>query len=193
MENEAAIKETIPINSGTMDIKRLKERFFNGETTIEEEYELRRWLQEENSESGHNAERGLLLALLPQESEAPAGLEERLSQLIDRVAESEKQAMEPSSKRRSGTKRKIFTIPKIAAYTAAAAAAIMLVCLMNIDQIKPRETFSDPKVAAVHIDETLALFAQAFNCGMEKEKETAAQIGSLQATIGSRMSEDIFK
>ena len=58
---------------------------------------------------------------------------------------------------------------------------------------KPRETFSDPKVAAVHIDETLALFAQAFNCGMEKEKETAAQIGSLQATIGSRMSEDIFK
>lgn len=191
MENEAAIKETIPINSGTMDIKRLKERFFNGETTIEEEYELRRWLQEENSESGHNAERGLLLALLPQESEAPAGLEERLSQQIDRVAESEKQAMEPSSKRRSGTKRKIFTIPKIAAYTAA--AAITLVCLMSIGRTKPRETFSDPEVAAVHIDETLALFAQALNCGIEKEKETATQIGSLQATIGNKISEDIFK
>lgn len=191
MENKAAIKETIPINSGTMDIKRLKERFFNGETTIEEEYELRRWLQEENSESGHNAERGLLLALLPQESETPAGLEERLSQLIDRVAESEKQAMEPSSKRRSGTKRKIFTIPKIVAYTAA--AAITLVCLMNTDQTKPRETFSDPEVAAVHIDETLALFAQALNCGIEKEKETATQIGSLQAAIGNKISEDIFK
>lgn len=176
-----------------MDIKRLKERFFNGETTIEEEYELRRILQEDNSAGGYNAEKELLLALLPQESNAPAGLEERLSQLIDRAAESEKHAMEPGRKRRSGTKRKIFTIPKIVAYTAAAAAAIMFVCLMNIDQTKPRETFSDPKVAAVHIDETLALFAQAFNCGMEKEKETAAQIGSLQATIGSRMSEDIFK
>lgn len=176
-----------------MDIKRLKERFFNGETTIEEEYELRHILQEDNSTGGYNAEKELLLALLPQESNAPAGLEERLSQLIDSAAESEKQAVEPGEKRCRGTKRRIFTIPKIVAYTAAAAAAITLVCLMNIDQTKPRETFSDPKVAAVHIDETLALFVQAFNCGMEKEKETAAQIGSLQATIGSRMSEDIFK
>lgn len=178
-----------------MDIKRLKERFFNGETTIEEEYELRRILQKDNSADGYNAEKELLLALLPQESNAPAGLEERLSQLIDSAAESEKRAVEPGEKRCRGTKRKIFTIPKIVAYTAAAAAAaaITLVCLMNIDQTKPRETFSDPKVAAVHIDETLALFVQAFNCGMEKEKETAAQIGSLQATIGSRMSEDIFK
>lgn len=176
-----------------MDIKRLKERFFNGETTIEEEYELRHILQEDNSAGGYNAEKELLLALLPQESNSPAGLEERLSQLIDSAAESEKRAVELGEKRCRGTKRKIFTIPKIVAYTAAAAAAIMLVCLMNTDQTKPRETFSDPKVAAVHIDETLALFAQAFNCGMEKEKETAAQIGSLQATIGSRMSEDIFK
>ena len=169
-----------------MDIKRLKERFFNGETTIEEEYELRRILQEDNSAGGYNAEKELLLALLPQESNAPAGLEERLLQLIDSAAE-------PSEKRRNGVKREIFTIPKIVAYTAAAAAAITLVCLMNIGPTKPRETFSDPKVAAVHIDETLALFVQAFNCGMEKEKETAAQIGSLQAAIGSRMSEDIFK
>ncbi len=176
-----------------MDIKILRERFFNGETTIEEEYELRQRLQEKDSANRHDAERELLLALLPQESEAPAGLEERLSQLIDRAAESEKRTMEPGRKRRSGTKRKIFTIPKITAYTAAAAAAITLLYLINIGETKPRETFSDPKVAAVHIDETLALFAEAFTCGMEKEKETAAQIGSLQAAIGNRMSEDIFK
>lgn len=175
-----------------MDIKRLKERFFNGETTIEEEYELLRRLQEENSASRHDAERELLLALLPQESEAPAGLGERLSQLIDRAAESEKQAMEPSVKRPNGAKRKIFTIPKIAAYTAAVAAAITLVCLIDIGKTKPRETFSDPKVAAVHIDETLALFAEALNCGIEKEREAATQIGSLQAAIESRMGEDIF-
>lgn len=176
-----------------MDIKILKEKFFNGETTIEEEFELRRILQKDDSASMYDAERELLLALLPQESEAPAGLEEKLSQLIDHMAENEKQAMVPSEKRHNGANRKIFTIPQIAACTATAAAAIMLVCLIGMGKTKPRETFSDPKVAAVHIDETLALFAQALNCGIEKEKETAAQIGKLQAAIESRMNEDIFK
>lgn len=176
-----------------MDIKILKEKFFNGETTIEEEFELRRILQKDDSASMYDAERELLLALLPQESEAPTGLEEKLSQLIDHMAENEKQAMVPSEKRRNGANRKIFTIPQIAACTATAAAAIMLVCLIGMGKTKPRETFSDPKVAAVHIDETLALFAQALNCGIEKEKETAAQIGKLQAAIESRMNEDIFK
>ncbi len=177
-----------------MDINKLKEKFFNGDTTIEEEHELRRMLQEEIPAGKHDADRELLLALLPQESKTPAGFEERLSLLIDQAADKTESQILPAEKERDEAKRDFLAIPKMVWYAlSAAAAAIALICLMNTGETKPEETFSDPKVAAVHIDETLALFAEALNCGIEGEKETAAKVGNLQAAIGSHLSEDIFK
>lgn len=176
-----------------MDINKLKEKFFNGDTTIEEEFELRRMLQEETPAGKHDADRGLLLALLPQESKSPAGFEERLSLLIDQATSKTEPQMQPTDEGHDEAKRKILTIHKIVWYTLSAAAAISLICFMNTGETKPKETFSDPKVAAVHIDKTLALFAEALNCGIEGEKEVATQVGSLQAAIGSHLSEDIFK
>lgn len=176
-----------------MDIDKLKEKFFNGETTIEEEFELRHILQDEQPADKHDADRELLLALLPQKSEPPAGLETSLSLFIDRAAGKTEPQMQPVEKRRDGAKRRIYTIPKMAWYTLSTAAAIALICLMNTGETKPKETFRDPKVAAAHIEETLALLATAFNTGIEKEQESIAQIGCLRTAIEEQINENIFK
>lgn len=176
-----------------MDIKRLKEKFFNGDTTIEEEFELRHILQEEQPAGEHDADRELLLALLPQKSDTPAGLEARLSLLIDKAAGKAGPQKQPAEKEHNGAKKRILSIPKMVWCTLSTAAAVALIYFMNIGETEPKDTFSDPQIAEVHIDETLALLAEALSCGIERKKEAAAQIGSLQTAMKEHINENIFK
>lgn len=176
-----------------MNIEIVIEKFFNGETTVEEERELRRMLEEEAT-GGNIADKELLLALLPAASKVPADLCDRLSQMIDSVADSTPQQAKTEEKARKGSGRKILAIPKKVWYTLSGAAAIiLLIGIIGSGDARPEETFSNPKEAAARIDETLTLFAMALNTGIEKEQEAIKHIGSLQATTENCINEDIFK
>ena len=77
------------------NIKELINKFYDGTTTIEEEYELRRILCEEELPAEIEREKALLLAMLPGECEIPEGLEARLETLIDNFAEKKGQRAYP--------------------------------------------------------------------------------------------------
>ena len=173
----------------------LKEKFFKGESTIEEEIELRRMI-EEDSDLPHAilADKELLLSLLPHSSKTPAGLGYKLSHMIDLAAGNAAQQSGTKARVVAGPKRAPITIPKYIWHAILSAAAVIAIaCLLRPGDKEPKDTFSTPEEAAIHIDETLTLFAMAFNSGIENEREVATQLSSIQATINDNINSIIFK
>lgn len=107
-----------------MDYKFLKEKFFLGETTRDEEDELRRYLMGENLPADALEDRELMLAMLqPVEydcSEAMNGI----SAMIDRLAAQESVDVREKSVPRRVVLRYLYT-------AVAVAAAVLLVFILS--------------------------------------------------------------
>ncbi len=167
------------------NIKELIEKFFDGTTTVEEELEMRRILCQEELPAHIEEQKALLLAMLPTESEVPAGLEARLEALIDNLAQEEQtlpcHPKEVAERSLRSTRALLFA----RCATLAAAAIVALVCLLHPIKERPRDTFSTPEEAAKHINETFAHLAMVVNSGQKNCINTATHLQSIGNTTRS--------
>ncbi|WP_300814104.1 hypothetical protein [uncultured Bacteroides sp.] len=161
----------------TEDIKRLLERYYNGETGEAEEKTLRTFFAAETVPQELEADQELfrqLDALARQTPPVlPEGLEERLSAQIDCWERQEKPAARPQTHR----------LNPFARYAATGiAAAVLLAAGIGIFRETdngPKDTFDDPREAYAETQKALQLFAKALDKGtrqMEKVKTTTQEI-----------------
>ena len=105
-----------------MDYKVLKEKFFMGTTSREEEDALRRYLIGENLSPEAEADKEMMLAMLqPVEYDCSAAMEE-VTAIIDNLAEQESIAAVEKSAQRSVTLRYL-----VSTFTVAAVLALLFI------------------------------------------------------------------
>lgn len=145
-------------------IERLLERFYNAETSEQEELELKDFFHHEEVPPHLLAEKEMFLQL--QASDAPEGMEERLGNLIDQWELSEQKTQK---------KRRIFHLQWI----GSIAASLLLIIGMSLYQHEPqrKDTCATPEEAYAHAEKALVMFSEALNKGirpiqdMEKTNE----------------------
>lgn len=145
-------------------IERLLERFYNAETSEQEEQELKDFFHHGEVPPHLLAEKEMFMQL--QASDAPEGMEERLGNLIDQWELSEQKTQK---------KRRIFHLQWI----GSIAASLLLVIGMSLYFHEPqrKDTCATPEEAYAHAEKALVMFSEALNKGirpiqdMEKTNE----------------------
>ena len=145
-------------------IERLLERFYNAETSEQEELELKDFFHHEEVPPHLLAEKEMFLQL--QASDAPEGMEERLGNQIDQWELSEQKTQK---------KRRIFHLQWI----GSIAASLLLVIGISLHFHEPqrKDTCATPEEAYAHAEKALVMFSEALNKGirpiqdMEKTNE----------------------
>jgi len=142
-----------------MDIEQLIKKFYEGDTTQEEERFLTNYfLNEKNVDEYWKDEQQLFRLLHAEQIQIPNDVSERLEQSIMRL---------------DGSK-KITTRKRMGLYWISSAAAIALLCIGLFFAIrKPvqpqlADTFSDPKQAALVAEQTLTFMSIQLNKGIDK-------------------------
>lgn len=132
-------------------------RYFEGETSVEEERALREYLSVHEVPASLQRDKELILRLHPEEESVPAGLEDNLSHKID---EWELQEIGKAPRR----KHYLLTLPQWG--LAAAAVVALLVGLNLFSTTDPHhDTCSSPQIASVEADRALGMLARALNHG----------------------------
>ena len=145
-------------------IERLLERFYNAETSEQEEQELKDFFHHGEVPPHLLAEKEMFMQL--QASDAPEGMEERLGNLIDQWELSEQKTQK---------KRRIFHLQWI----GSIAASLLLVIGISLHFHEPqrKDTCATPEEAYAHAEKALVMFSEALNKGirpiqdMEKTNE----------------------
>ena len=145
-------------------IERLLERFYNAETSEQEEQELKDFFHHGEVPPHLLAEKEMFMQL--QASDAPEGMEERLGNLIDQWELSEQKTQK---------KRRIFHLQWI----GSIAASLLLVIGISLHFHEPqrKDTCATPEEAYAHVEKALVMFSEALNKGirpiqdMEKTNE----------------------
>ena len=145
-------------------IERLLERFYNAETSEQEEQELKDFFRHGEVPPHLLPEKEMFLQL--QASDAPEGMEERLGNLINRWELSEQKTQK---------KRRIFHLQWI----GSIAASLLLVIGISLHFHEPqrKDTCATPEEAYAHAEKALVMFSEALNKGirpiqnMEKTNE----------------------
>ena len=158
------------------NMRDLIERFFDGATSIEEEYRLRRILEEENLPADIEREKNMLLAMLPVPCEIPAGMEARLNNLIDSLAANEEAKKAPHPTKKPSKARRIII------YTLATAAAIALTFALHPEEQRPKDTFTSPEEAAIYINDTFNHLSMVVNSSRENCINTVAHLQNVGST-----------
>ena len=152
-------------------INELRNRYFEGTTTGEEEKELMNYfVQEEEVPKEWMQEQQFFRQLAMAHDTnppVPAGLEERLSQKIDAWAESEKRitlTLNPAKRLRRW-------------WIAGAAASLLLAGSIGLKMMQPPEEENlTPEMAYAETERALLLFAHTLNKGVEQM--TTAQLAT---------------
>lgn len=166
------------------EIKQLLSRYYQGETTIDEERRLREYFLHNDVVPEWQADKELFLRMADVDSiSVPEGLGQRLSDHIDRW-EAEEQCPERSAKpsaRRFLIRRPLWGI------TATLLLLAGIGLYFQEAKYTPRDTFDNPASAQAEAERALRLFASALNKGqqsMQKAEEAAQklqdQINNLQ-------------
>lgn len=145
-------------------IERLLERFYNAETSEQEEQDLKDFFHQGEVPPHLLAEKEMFMQL--QASDAPEGMEERLGNLIDQWELTEQKTQK---------KRRIFHLQWI----GSIAASLLLVIGMSLYFHEPqrKDTCATPEEAYAHAEKALVMFSEALNKGirpiqdMEKTNE----------------------
>ena len=145
-------------------IERLLERFYNAETSEQEEQELKDFFHHEEVPPHLLPEKEMFLQL--QASDTPEGMEERLGNLIDQWELSEQKTQK---------KRRIFHLQ----WVGSIAASLLLVIGISLHFHEPqrKDTCATPEEAYAHAEKALVMFSEALNKGirpiqdMEKTNE----------------------
>ena len=134
-------------------IERLLERFYNAETSEQEEQELKDFFHHGEVPPHLLAEKEMFMQL--QASDAPEGMEERLGNLIDQWELSEQKTQK---------KRRIFHLQ----WVGSIAASLLLVIGMSLYFHEPqrKDTCATPEEAYAHAEKALVMFSEALNKGI---------------------------
>ena len=145
-------------------IEKLLERFYNAETSEQEEQELKDFFRHGEVPPHLQVEKEMFLQL--QVSDTPEGMEEHLGNLIDQWELSEQKTQK---------KHRIFHLQWI----GSIAASLLLVIGMSLYFHEPqrKDTCATPEEAYAHAEKALVMFSEALNKGirpiqdMEKTNE----------------------
>ena len=139
-------------------IERLLERFYNAETSEQEEQELKDFFRHGEVPPHLLPEKEMFLQL--QASDAPEGMEERLGNLIDQWELSEQKTQK---------KRRIFHLQWI----GSIAASLLLVIGISLHFHEPqrKDTCATPEEAYAHAEKALILFSETLNKGLRPIEE----------------------
>ena len=134
-------------------IEKLLERYYNAETSEQEEQMLKDFFFNEDVPPYLQAEKAMFLQL--QASDVPEGLEERLAQQIDQWGLSEQKVQK---------KPRVFRLQWI----GSIAASLLLLIGMSWYMYEPprKDTCATPEEAYAHAEKALILFSEALNKGL---------------------------
>ena len=151
-------------------IEKLLERFYNAETSEQEELELKDFFRHGEVPPHLQAEKEMFLQL--QASDTPEGMEERLGNLIDQWELSEQQTQK---------KHRIFHLQWI----GSIAASLLLVIGMSLYLQEPqrKDTCATPEEAYAHAEKALVMFSEALNKGIRPMKTIERTNENIQKQI----------
>ena len=152
------------------DLKKMIEKFFNAELSIEEERELCGYLRLHDVPEEHRKDKEAIIALCGEDEETalPAGADVRLETMLDNLAEVQ-EITAASDANMSKDGRRILKIPRIAigGAVAAAMAAVAYITMFGGEQNvvqKVEETQSAVVMAEVPEEDTFDNPEDAMEC-----------------------------
>ena len=157
----------------TKRIAELLDKYYRGETTLEEERQLKGFFQQEEVPEELQADKDVFLLYtgLPQQPvDLPEGLEERLSASIGRW-------------QKESQRRRPWLRPSIRRWSMGIAASLLIAAGMGIylqkAEPKQHDTFTNPALAYQETQRALQLFAAALQKGeaqMVKAEKTTLKV-----------------
>jgi hypothetical protein len=167
-------------------LKKLLEKYYNGDTSVEDELSLKEYFSGEDVLPGYEAEKEIfrLYAVSAAMAAPDDELEDRIKSSIDHLEEP------PLQKTR-----------KISRYTAMSIAAGLLILAASYFMLKhhaePKDTYSDPRLAYTETMKILNEVSVKLNKATEGlkginkiEKATRSSLGSIEKST-SRISENL--
>ena len=151
-------------------IERLLVRFYNAETSEQEEQELKDFFHHGEVPPHLLPEKEMFLQL--QASDAPEGMEERLENLIDQWELSEQKAQK---------KRRIFHLQWIGSIVASLLLVIGISLYLHEPQRK--DTCATPEEAYAHAEKALVMFSEALNKGIRPIQNIERTNGNIRKQI----------
>ena len=157
------------------EIERLLAEFYEGNTNEQEEELLKEAFRTEEVPEHLQKDKKLFLSFFPGEvvDNVPAGLEDKLSRMIDEKAEEEQRFFH-----RNKAKRNWRWIGGIAATILVLVGAGYGITNMGEDMRPPtpQDTFSDPEAAYKALQATLIEVSANLNKGIEQIEETRIDV-----------------
>lgn len=157
----------------TKRIAELLDKYYRGETTLEEERQLKGFFQQEEVPEELQADKDVFLlytGLAQQPVDLPEGLEERLSASIGRW-------------QKESQRRRPWLRPSIRRWSIGIAASLLIAAGMGIylqkAEPKQHDTFTNPALAYQETQRALQLFATALQKGeaqMVKAEKTTLKV-----------------
>ncbi|MDR1518217.1 MAG: hypothetical protein LBS52_09065 [Dysgonamonadaceae bacterium] len=162
----------------TEDIKQLLVKFYNGETSREEEARLSAFFRQENLPAELADDRNLFLSLSECGQEPLSGLEGRIDSFIARLAEEE------SAGERRARKTRLW------GRATGIAASLLLVVAIGFWRYSGHEkdtvladTYQSPEEARKATLQALQLFSQHFSEGMKPVEKANTELKKTQEII----------
>lgn len=137
-----------------LEIDLLIRKYYNGESTEEEELRLKSMLQDENLPEAYFIERDLFRSL-GEAGDIPAPSEGFESMIMDRIAAVH--ARESTI----GIRRKLYSVVAVAASLLIIISSYFLV----YSNQRPEDTFTDPELAYIQTLEVLRMVSEGLNSG----------------------------
>jgi hypothetical protein len=172
----------------TEEIRTLIHAFYQGETTVEEEQIVLRYFENENIPDELTEEKELFLQLYQSEPvEIPENLESKLSALIDRLAEKEKEKKISPPKTR-----------QLWLWMSSTAACIIILIAsgvllnnqtgVNTDPLAQQNhpegnVITDPEKIAIETQKALILVSRNFNKGEEQLAFVSANLEKVNQSL----------
>ena len=149
------------------DLKKMIEKFFNAELSIEEERELCGYFRLHDVPEELRKDKETIIALCGEEEETalPAGADVRLETMLDSLAVDET-LMVPETVEVEGDKRRVFKIPRYV-WRSVAAAALLIIGFSLYEDEQPKVTNEDepaPLIAEVKEEDTFDNPEDAMEC-----------------------------
>ena len=165
-----------------MNIEQLLKKFYEGESTQEEERLLTDYfLNEENPDDRWKEDRQVFRLLYDTQSQIPIGVSERLEEALETLNAND------ANPRKQHKTNKFY-------YWISSAAAIILLCIglffvtREASPPKMADTFSDPKEAALVAEQTLVFISAHLNNGLNKVAEVDHEFEKASQLINKHLN-----
>ena len=166
----------------TEDIHNLLVKFYNGETSRDEEARLSAFFRQGNLPDEFAGDRKLFLSLSDYGAEIPLGLEGKMDSFIDRLEKEESAEKRPSQK------------VKLWRRTIGAAASLLLIVAIGFWQYSENkigaalaDTYQSPEEAREATLQAIQLFSQNFSKGIEPVEKANTELKKTQVIINKTL------